>query len=82
MLQWGPVVTYEWGPPSGDEPGKLVRTEGGTRVIVCDHVSEFVVCYQPDDSVVVITVTVTRASPVSRGHFVRASYATTVKLRN
>lgn len=82
MLQWGSVVTYEHEPAQGEEPGKLVRTEGGAHVTVCDHVTEFAVCYQPDESAVVITLTVQRESPESRGHFISASYATTVKLRN
>ncbi|KPJ53698.1 MAG: hypothetical protein AMS16_05155 [Planctomycetes bacterium DG_58] len=82
MLQWGPVVTYQWEPPAGDEPGKLLRTEGGTKIIVCSYVSQFVACYEPDDSVMVITLTVTHPYPGQPGHFVRASYATAVKLRN
>ena len=82
MLQWGPAVTYELDPAVGEEPAKLARTENGVRVGVCDHVGAFTVCYMPDDSLVVITLTVQREDPESRGDLIRASYTTSVRLRN
>ena len=82
MLQWGPVVTYDYEAPVGAEPGKLVRTENGTTVSVCDHVSAFTVCYLPDDSLVSVTLTVEREDPESPEHTIRASYTTSVRLRN
>lgn len=82
MLQWGPVVTYEYEEAVGEEPGKLVRTEGGVRTAVCNYVSDFRVCYEPNDSVVTVTLAVQRLDPDSPDHFVRASYSTSVKLRN
>jgi prepilin-type N-terminal cleavage/methylation domain-containing protein len=82
LLQWGPVVTYEYQNAVGDEPGKLARTEGGVRVTVCDHVSQFLVHYMPDNSVVVVTLTVECDDPESPGHTIRASHTRNVRLRN
>ena len=82
MLQWGPVVTYEYGPPVGEEPGKLVRTENGMRTEVCDHVGAFTARYVQEDSAVTVTLTVERADPENAEHTIRASYTTSVRLRN
>ncbi|HUW58111.1 MAG TPA: hypothetical protein VMZ92_15845 [Planctomycetota bacterium] len=82
LLQWGPVVTYEYEPPVGEEPGKLVRTEDGTRVNVCDNVSAFTVCYVQEDSAMTVTLTVECADPGNAEHTIRVSYTTNVNLRN
>jgi Tfp pilus assembly protein PilE len=82
LLQWGPVVVYEHQPAAGSEPGKLVRLENGARMTVCDHVSEFAVHYQPDDKVMIVSLTVQTPDLESPGHVVRASYSDRVKLRN
>ena len=82
LLQWSPVVTYEFVPGAGAQPGTLNRTEGGSTTTVCDHVNAFTVRYDPTKSTVVIMLTVQQENPESRGHFVRASYTTTVGLRN
>jgi len=82
MLQWGPVVSYQYIAADGAEPGRLVRSENGTTVTVCDNVQDFAACYDADESLMTIRVTVQRENPGSRGHFIRASYTTSVRLRN
>jgi len=82
LRQWGPVVTYEHEGAVGDEPGKLTRTEGGVCVVVCDRVSQFLVRYTQDNSVVVVTLTVECDDPESPGHTIRASHTRNVRLRN
>jgi len=82
LLEWSPVVTWEFVPGAGAQPGTLVRTENGNATPVCSNVNAFTLRYEADRSTVVITLVIQQENPESRGQFVRASYTTTVALRN
>jgi len=75
-------VRYEFIEQVGADPGKLARTENGVTVTVCDNVADFVLQYNPDESLVSFMLTVQRENPESRGQFIRAAYTTSVRLRN
>ena len=82
LLLWGPVVSYSFQPAQGAEPGKLVRTESGVPTLVCDRVVDFHVRFLPMTAKFQVTLTVQCPDPESPGHFIRASYQSSVKLRN
>lgn len=79
---WGPMVTYEHQPASGAESGKLVRTENGVQMPVCDHVSAFAFRYVPDERLAILSLTVEHVDPGNRDHVIRADCTKRVRLRN
>jgi hypothetical protein len=82
LMEWGPVVTYEFEPAIGDEPGKIVRIENGTRVAVCNNVTTFTVTYDSGSSVLAVSATLQVEDPESPGNMIGASYTGNAKLMN
>ena len=68
--------------PTGSEPGRVQREEGGQTTFVCDHVVSFTVRHESASNLVMVSLRVRVPAPGNANHFIQAECTKQVKLRN